>query len=104
MVAGLHDFTGLPLGVYWNLGRYLDAGWRFDDEVVDLLTFIPDERYEVIVASLYQMPVDPRGGLTGHRPVDFWGRNLLDYLSKLRQQLLEEDDVMIMYLLEVRGR
>ena len=29
---------------------------------------------------------------------------MLGYLSKLLPQLLAEDDVMIMYLLEVRGR
>ena len=26
---------------------------------VDLYTFEPDRRYELVVASLYQMPVDP---------------------------------------------
>jgi 23S rRNA G2069 N7-methylase RlmK/C1962 C5-methylase RlmI len=47
---------------------------------VDLYSFMPEEKYDVIVASLYQMPVDPMGEITGHRAVDFWGRNLLDHL------------------------
>ncbi|NIS31366.1 MAG: hypothetical protein GWN73_14105, partial [Actinobacteria bacterium] len=51
---------------------------RVTGEVVDLYTYHPSERYDVVVASLYQMPVDPMGQLGGHRPADFWGRNLLD--------------------------
>ena len=34
----------------------------------------------MIVASLYQMPVDPFEQVTTHRPLDFWGRNLIDHL------------------------
>ena len=33
MVSWLRDFTDLPLGVYPNLGRYLDPGWKFDEAV-----------------------------------------------------------------------
>ena len=32
MLSWLRDFTDMPLGVYPNLGRYLDPGWKFDDE------------------------------------------------------------------------
>ena len=45
------------------------------------------------VASLYQMPVDPRGEIAGHRPADFWGRNILDHLLSLLPEMLEEDGV-----------
>jgi release factor glutamine methyltransferase len=69
------------------------ASDRVSGEVVDLYTFVPDKVYDVIVASLYQMPVDPMGEVTGHRPVDFWGRNLLDHLISLLPQLLAEDGV-----------
>ena len=33
MLPWLRDFTDLPLGVYPNLGHYLDPGWKFDDSV-----------------------------------------------------------------------
>lgn len=46
----------------------------------DLYSFMPAERFDLIVASLYQMPTDPRGRAGGHRDVDYWGRNLLDHL------------------------
>lgn len=72
---------------------------RVSGDVVDLYTFIPDEKYDVIVASLYQMPVDPRGEVTGHRPVDFWGRNLLDHLIHLLPQLLADDGVA--YIMQI---
>ncbi|HEU4450272.1 MAG TPA: homocysteine S-methyltransferase family protein [Gaiellaceae bacterium] len=58
---------------------------------VDIYTYEPEERYDVVVASLYQMPVDPFGQATGHRPVDFWGRNLLDHLLVLLPRVLEDD-------------
>jgi S-methylmethionine-dependent homocysteine/selenocysteine methylase/SAM-dependent methyltransferase len=58
---------------------------------IDLYTYEPEERYEIVVASLYQMPVDPFEEATGHRPVDFWGRNLLDHLLALLPQVLDED-------------
>jgi SAM-dependent methyltransferase len=58
---------------------------------VDIYTYEPEERYDVVVASLYQMPVDPFGQATGHRPVDFWGRNLLDHLLALLPRVLEDD-------------
>jgi hypothetical protein len=57
---------------------------------VDLYEWEPEERYDVVVASLYQMPVDPFEEAT-HRPPDFWGRNLLDHLLGLLPRLLAED-------------
>ena len=36
-----------------------------------------------IVASLYQMPVDPYEEPSGHRPLDYWGRNQLDHFLGL---------------------
>jgi S-methylmethionine-dependent homocysteine/selenocysteine methylase len=56
---------------------------------VDLYTYEPEERYDLVVASLYQMPVDPFEEAT-HRPPDFWGRNLLDHLVGLLPRLLAE--------------
>jgi hypothetical protein len=39
------------------------------------------------------------GDVTGHRPVDFWGRNMLDHLITLLPDLLEEDGVA--YLMQI---
>ncbi|MBA2359413.1 MAG: homocysteine S-methyltransferase family protein [Actinobacteria bacterium] len=58
---------------------------------VDLYMFEPSDRYDVVVASLYQMPVDPFEQFTGHRPLDYWGRNLVDHLLELLPHLLEKD-------------
>ena len=53
---------------------------RVSGERVDLYPWDPDERYDVVVASLYQMPNDPFEQLSSHRPLDYWGRSLLDHL------------------------
>ena len=57
---------------------------------VDLYMVEPERRYDVVVASLYQMPVDPFEQAGGHRPLDYWGRNLLDHLIGLLPQLLDD--------------
>jgi S-methylmethionine-dependent homocysteine/selenocysteine methylase/SAM-dependent methyltransferase len=57
---------------------------------VDLYTYEPEERYDLVVSSLYQMPVDPFAQST-HRPPDFWGRNLLDHLLGLLPRLLADE-------------
>ena len=61
---------------------------RVHGEVVDLYTYQPAGQYDVIVASLYQMPVDPFTETSSHRPADFWGRNLLDHLLTLLPDML----------------
>ena len=68
---------------------------------VDLYTFEPAERYDVAVASLYQMPVDPFSEPSGHRPLDYWGRNLLDHLLGLLPQLLAADGVAYLMQLSI---
>ena len=70
---------------------------------VDLYTYEPDERYDVVVASLYQMPVDPFAGAT-HRPPDFWGRNLLDHLIGLLPRLLAEGGRAYVMQLSILGQ
>ncbi|MCH8295016.1 hypothetical protein IH992_28365, partial [Candidatus Poribacteria bacterium] len=72
---------------------------RVSGETVDLYTYFPGEKYDLIVASLYQMPVDPMGEMTGHRPADFWGRNMLDHLISLLPDLLEDDGIT--YLMQI---
>jgi len=64
---------------------------RVSGAEVDLYVYEPEERFEVIVTSLYQMPVDPFAEYTGHRPLDYWGRNLVDHFLGLLPRLLEEE-------------
>jgi S-methylmethionine-dependent homocysteine/selenocysteine methylase/tRNA1(Val) A37 N6-methylase TrmN6 len=64
---------------------------RVSGEQVDLYPWDPEHRYDVVVASLYQMPNDPFQQLTSHRPLDYWGRGLFDHLLNLLPSLLEPD-------------
>ena len=49
-----------------------------------------DEDYDVVVASRWQLPSEPSERATSHRPLDFWGRNLIDHLIGLLPRLLSE--------------
>ena len=66
---------------------------RVSGAAVDLYAYLPEEKYDVIVANLYQLPVDPFGEISGHRPVDYWGRNLLDHFISVLPDMLAEDGV-----------
>jgi homocysteine S-methyltransferase len=70
----------------------------------DLLPWVPEERYDVIVASLYQMPVDPFAQVSSHRPLDFWGRNLIDHLINLLPAALADDGVAYLLQLSIIGQ
>jgi SAM-dependent methyltransferase len=74
---------------------------RVDGAEADLYMLEPSERYEVVVASLYQMPVDPFEQVTGHRPLDYWGRNLVDHLIGLLPGLLEPNGVAYLMQLSI---
>src|SRR4051795_7628475 len=74
-----------------------------DDRVtateVDLFPWTPEERYEVVVASLHQQPDDPAGAVSTHRAVDYWGRQLVDQLvGKLAHALAPEGVAYVMHL------
>ena len=72
---------------------------RLTATVVDLFPWIPEERYEVVVASLHQQPADPAGAVSTHRAVDYWGRQLVDQLiSKLADALAPEGVAYVMQL------
>jgi S-methylmethionine-dependent homocysteine/selenocysteine methylase/SAM-dependent methyltransferase len=71
---------------------------------VDLYPWIPEERYDVIVASLYQMPVDPFEQVVTHRPLDYWGRNLIDHLIEMLPQALADDGVAYIMQLSIIGQ
>ncbi len=72
---------------------------RIYGRVADLYTFVPEDRYDLVIGSLYQMPVDPIRQTTGHRTADFWGRNLLDHLIGLLPQMLADHGVA--YLMQI---
>lgn len=77
---------------------------RISGEAVDLFSFHSAEKYDIIVASLYQMPVDPLGMVTGHRSVDFWGRNLLDHLITRLPDWLASDGVAYFMQISILGQ
>jgi len=66
---------------------------------VDLLLWMPETRYDVIVASLFQTPVDPLAAVHADRPVDYWGRNAVDHLIRILPRALADDGVA--YVLQV---
>jgi SAM-dependent methyltransferase len=76
---------------------------RVSGEDIDLYEWEPHERYDVVVASLYQMPVDPFGEPTGHRPLDYWGRSLIDHLIRLLPEALADDGTAYLLQLSIIG-
>jgi hypothetical protein len=70
-------------------------------EEVNLYDWLPEEKYDLVVASLYQMPVNPFARVTSHRPVDYWGRNMLDHLLGQLPHLLTEDGVAYLMQLSI---
>jgi S-methylmethionine-dependent homocysteine/selenocysteine methylase/SAM-dependent methyltransferase len=77
---------------------------RISAAPVDLFPWVPDERYDVIVASLYQLPVDPFEQVSTHRPLDYWGRNLIDHLISLLPEALADDGVAYILQLSIIGQ
>jgi S-methylmethionine-dependent homocysteine/selenocysteine methylase/SAM-dependent methyltransferase len=77
---------------------------RMTGEDVDLYQWEPTERFDLVAASLYQMPVDPYEEPTGHRPLDYWGRNLLDHFLLLLPRLLAENGRALVMQLSIVGR
>jgi S-methylmethionine-dependent homocysteine/selenocysteine methylase/SAM-dependent methyltransferase len=77
---------------------------RITGEAIDLYPWVPKDHYDIVVASLYQMPVDPYEQPNSHRPLDFWGRNLLDHLFTLLPKLLADDGVAYVMQLSILGQ
>jgi release factor glutamine methyltransferase len=77
---------------------------RVTGAVVDLYPWVPDEAYDVVVASLWQMPTDPFEGPASHRPLDFWGRNLIDHLIALLPRLLSPGGRAYVMQLSILGQ
>ncbi len=74
---------------------------RVSGAMVDLYSWVPTDQYDIIVASLYQMPVDPFEQATSHRPADYWGRNLLDHLISQLPSLLADGGVAYVMQLSI---
>jgi S-methylmethionine-dependent homocysteine/selenocysteine methylase/SAM-dependent methyltransferase len=64
---------------------------RVTAATADLFAWLPDERYEVIVASLFQTPVDPFQNVASHRPLDYWGRSAVDHVIGMLPEALTPD-------------
>jgi S-methylmethionine-dependent homocysteine/selenocysteine methylase/SAM-dependent methyltransferase len=77
---------------------------RVTGEEVDLYEWEPAERFDLVVASLYQMPVDPFEEPSGHRPLDYWGRTLLDHFLRILPTLLSEDGRAYVMQLSIVGQ
>jgi S-methylmethionine-dependent homocysteine/selenocysteine methylase/SAM-dependent methyltransferase len=77
---------------------------RVSGAEVDLYMVEPERRYDLVVASLYQLPVDPFELSDGHRPLDYWGRNLVDHLLRLLPRLLDDGGVGLVMQLSIVSR
>jgi release factor glutamine methyltransferase len=76
---------------------------RVTAAVQDLYPWVPEERYDVIVASLYQTPVDPFEPVVSHRPLDYWGRSLIDHLLRMLPDALADDGTAYVMQLSIIG-
>jgi release factor glutamine methyltransferase len=74
---------------------------RVDGKFEDVYTFAPDGQFDLIIASLYPMPVDPYRQVSGHRPADYWGRNLLDHLLAILPDMLAADGLAYVMQLSI---
>ena len=77
---------------------------RVTGDTVDLFDWEPDRSFDVVVASLYQLPVDPFEEPTGHRPLDYWGRTLLDHFLRLLPKLLAPEGKAYVMQLSIVGQ
>ena len=69
---------------------------RVSAETADIYPWVPEERYEVVVANLPQTPIDPLSQQWSHRPTDYWGRGLVDQvIGKLAHALAPEGRALL---------
>jgi len=77
---------------------------RVTGATADLFDWEPERAYDLVVASLYQLPVDPFREPTGHRPLDYWGRTILDRFLRLLPRLLAPDGTAYVMQLSIVGQ
>ena len=80
------------------------VGDRVSGDDVDLYQWTTDDRFDLIVASLFQMPVDPYEEPSGHRPLDYWGRNQLDHFFGQLPHLLTATGRALVMQLSIVGQ
>lgn len=104
--AGVHAIDVDPNAVANTLANAYRNGVAdlVTGDTVDLFDWRPERRFEVVVASLYQLPVDPFDEPTGHRPLDYWGRTLLDHFLRLLPELLAPHGIAYVMQLSVVGQ
>jgi S-methylmethionine-dependent homocysteine/selenocysteine methylase/SAM-dependent methyltransferase len=66
---------------------------RVSAATTDLRPWVPEERYDVVVACLPQAPQDPYQQVTTHQAGDYWGRSLLDQVIRKLPDALAPDGV-----------
>jgi S-methylmethionine-dependent homocysteine/selenocysteine methylase/SAM-dependent methyltransferase len=66
---------------------------RVSAATTDLRPWVPEERYDVVVACLPQAPQDPFQQVTTHMVGDYWGRSLLDQVIRKLPAALAPDGV-----------
>jgi homocysteine S-methyltransferase len=72
---------------------------RVTAATADLFAWVPEEHYDVIVASLFQTPVDPFQNVVSHRPLDYWGRSAVDHVIRmLPEALTPEGEAYLLHL------
>ena len=84
--------------------RLNGVGDRVIGTVADLQDWQPPRRYDLAVASLYQLPVDPGGPPEAERPPDYWGRELLDRFLRLLPELLTPPGRALVLQLSIIGQ
>jgi S-methylmethionine-dependent homocysteine/selenocysteine methylase len=77
---------------------------RVTGATADLYPWIPEERYEVVVANLPQTPTDPVAQLASHRPADYWGRGLVDQVISKLPAALAAEGVALLTMTSVLSR
>ena len=77
---------------------------RVTGDTADLFDWEPERSFDVVVASLYQLPVDPFEEPTGHRPLDYWGRTQLDHFLRLLPKLLAPGGTAYVMQLSIVGQ
>jgi release factor glutamine methyltransferase len=85
-------------------GSLNGVGDRLTGTVADLQDWHPTRRYDLAVASLYQLPVDPGGTTETERPPDYWGRELLDRFLRLLPDLLTMPGRALVLQLSIIGQ
>jgi S-methylmethionine-dependent homocysteine/selenocysteine methylase/SAM-dependent methyltransferase len=80
------------------------VGDRVTCEEVDLYQWEPDRSFDLIVASLFQMPVDPYEEPSGHRPLDYWGRTMIDHFYRILPRLLAAEGRALIMQLSIVGQ